>query len=316
MEPTKAFIPLSKPSGVTTHRLFCFHWAGSNANAFRSWASTFQSSQYASSLELYGVTWRNLKSERYKAVTEIAEGLGLRPQLSYFYIQTTILTKTKTLLSELKIAINSLNLLDNVKIIFFGHSLGALVAFELVRLLEIDGIHAVTHLIVSAVKHPRCLTEGNEDESQIKTYQLPDNKLFSYVEAIGGLPPGVHPDFLRLALKAIREDYFVFNTYTFVEGRLITCPVTSMGGTIDTTSNLESLLPWTEYTSNEHNHVQFGDFSKGDHFYLNDPSLKADVLETIISICHNSEFPDENTRVNFTIGRRYREVSIHPFVSF
>ncbi len=174
----------------------------------------------------------------------------------------------------------------------------------------------MTHLIVSAVKHPRCLTEVNVDERQVKTYQLPENQLFSYVEAIGGLPSGVHPDFLRLALKAIREDYFVFNTYTFVEGRPISCPVTSMGGTLDTTSALETLLPWTEYTSNDHNHVQFGDFSKGDHFYLNDPSLKADVLETIISICHNSEISNENISANSRKGRRDREASIHPFVSF
>ena len=74
MDPTKAFILLSKPSGVITHRLFCFHWAGSNANAFRSWATNFQSSEYASSVELYGVTWRNLKAGGYRTVTEIVEG--------------------------------------------------------------------------------------------------------------------------------------------------------------------------------------------------------------------------------------------------
>jgi medium-chain acyl-[acyl-carrier-protein] hydrolase len=131
-----------------------------------------------------------------------------------------------------------------------------------------------------------------------KPHQFTDDDLFSHVEKIGGLPAGVHPDFLRQALKVIREDYRVFDTYSYTAGPQISSPITSMGGTIDCTVPLASMLPWSEYTSKKHTHVQFGDCLRGDHFFINEQSLRADVLAKVNSICQQQMVSDENKPFN------------------
>jgi len=127
---------------------------------------------------------------------------------------------------------SDLNLLDNAPTAFFGHSLGGLIAFELIRSLEQDKYFGVSNLILSAVKDPIYVTLLNSDASNIKHHLQNDNDLLDYIQSIGGLPTGVHPDFLRMALPALRDDYKVFETYQLTDSCAqlsISSPITAMG---------------------------------------------------------------------------------------
>ena len=173
----------------------------------------------------------------------------------------------------------------NIKSIFFGHSLGGIVAYELSRLFENLNLKFPSQLIISSVKHPNLLTSLNLDENYQKKNLLSDNNLFEHIEAIGGLPPGVHPDFLRISLKSIREDYKIFESYSFENKSIISIPITTMSGKIDQFAPAQNMYEWANYTSGNYNHYEFGDSFTGDHFYFNDRSLKDEVIQTINLIC-------------------------------
>lgn len=260
---------LSRPSDDVTTRLFCFHWSGGNAYSFKNWATSISTmGNVGSSTEVYGITWRS---------------------------KTKTFDNIKDVVKELRQALFDLRLLENnINTIFLGHSLGGIVAFELVRQLESE-CYSIDHLIVSGVKHPLYLTRLNLDNTITKRYRDSDDQLFKHIDEIGGLPPGVHPDFLRHSLKGIRDDYQIFETYIFdinstVLGNVITnnkikCPITSMSGAIDLSVPVSAMTPWTDYTMLYDTHYEFGDAFKGNHFFINDPKLKAQVLQKVMSIC-------------------------------
>ena len=291
-------------SRPTTHpvtsRLFCFHWSGGNVNSFKNWANTVESQQ--SNTEIYGVTWRS---------------------------RNQVYCDVKQVVTDLRQTLFDLRLLDpNIKIIFFGHSLGGIIAFELVRQLESESYN-IQHLFVSAVKHPTYLTDLNRDDSVSKRYKDTEDELFKHIQGIGGLPAGVHPDFLKMSLKGIKQDYVIFETYLYDKSMTvlgskssiqIICPITSMSGHNDFDVPESAMTQWSTYTAAYQTHYCFGDASKGDHFFVNDPSFKLEVLAIVFSICslpptqlHTQEVQEQEEQTE--VERRNRVSSIHPIIA-
>lgn len=170
-----------------------------------------------------------------------------------------------------------MKLLDYIttKNIFFGHSLGGVVAFELIRQLEAKKKMTVSLFIVSSVRHPEGLTVSNLDPTSKKHHISTDDALFEHIKSSGGLPAGVDPLFLKAALPKIRSDYKLFETYEFAGGPPISCPILSFVGKSDKEVLEISMIPWEKYTSSRFNHHGFGTPGEtGFHMYYDEPGLK------------------------------------------
>ncbi len=129
---------------------------------------------------------------------------------------------------------------------FFGHSLGAFLAFETVRALRERGVREPVLLAVSARNPP-----------QQRTYQgavhlLPDDE---YIEVLdrryGAIPPMLREDaqMRALYLPILRADTTMLERYPYAPGRPLGCPVLAYGGIEDAETSAATLGAWADVTS-------------------------------------------------------------------
>ncbi|OIJ63643.1 thioesterase II family protein [Streptomyces mangrovisoli] len=143
---------------------------------------------------------------------------------------------------------------------FFGHSLGALVSYEITRALVAEGRPLPAHLVVSAHPAPHLPRRAGQ------VHRLPDDRLLDTVAgAHGGIPDEVlaSPELRGMAAAALRADYQVLETYTWRPAAPLPVPVTVFGGEEDAVTSGE-LEAWREHTTERATVRRF----PGGHFYL------------------------------------------------
>jgi surfactin synthase thioesterase subunit/glycosyltransferase involved in cell wall biosynthesis len=132
---------------------------------------------------------------------------------------------------------------------FFGHSMGAGIAFELARVLE----HGPRMLIVSAARGPQ-YREGLEPRPD-----PPDEELLGQLAGLGG-----DRDALAVALPLLRADTRLYRNYRFIPGPPLQIPIAAYGGQRDPNVRFEDLAAWGTLTRGAFSQRQFD----GGHFYL------------------------------------------------
>ena len=142
---------------------------------------------------------------------------------------------------------------------FFGHSMGAGIAFELARVLD----PGPRLLIVSGARAPqyRINLEPRPDP--------PDEVLLQQLSALG-----TDREALEAALPLLRADTRLYRNYRFVTGPPLACPIAAYGGTADPGVRHEDLAGWAQLTSGSFTQREFA----GGHFYLEtvrEPLLRA-----------------------------------------
>ena len=142
----------------------------------------------------------------------------------------------------------------------FGHSMGALVCFELARALRRQRLPGPAHLAVSGRRAP-----GLPDDLP-SIHRLPRQRFLDEVRALGGIPDRLlaEPGLIELIAPALRADFAVCETYRHSREPPLPCGISAFGGRADPTTTPEQLAPWREETA--------GEFTMrlhpGDHFFL------------------------------------------------
>ncbi|WP_327136096.1 alpha/beta fold hydrolase (plasmid) [Streptomyces sp. NBC_01343] len=144
--------------------------------------------------------------------------------------------------------------------VVFGHSMGALVAYETTLRLGRHAPHAApVHLFVSGTAAP------HRDREELPA--LDDASLVAYTRRQGGAEPEVYeiPELRELLLPSLRADFRLLTDYVPVkEPARTSVPVTAFGGDRDTGCPPEELASWGELTTAEFTSRVF----PGGHFYL------------------------------------------------
>jgi medium-chain acyl-[acyl-carrier-protein] hydrolase len=125
----------------------------------------------------------------------------------------------------------------------FGHSVGALVAFELARLLMRGG-DPPSMLIASAHTAPDVPYKGR------RFSEMPDDRL---VDELRRINPGAsaaldNHELAQQMLPVVRADFALNEGYSFTEGAL-SCDVAVLGGREDPDVPPDALLAWQRHTS-------------------------------------------------------------------
>jgi medium-chain acyl-[acyl-carrier-protein] hydrolase len=150
----------------------------------------------------------------------------------------------------------------------FGHSMGALVAFELTRKLRRQGRSIPACLAVSAAPGPHVVTVDNPIND------LPLPAFLRELKNLNGTPAEVFAssELLELMLPMLRADFRAVESYRYQPEDPLGCPILTYGGASDAEVSRADLETWREQTT--------GSFSlrifPGDHFYLN--ASRADLL--------------------------------------
>ena len=154
----------------------------------------------------------------------------------------------------------------------FGHSMGALIAFELVRRMRTNGVVPV-HLFASGCRAPHLPSRSPD------WHTLPDREFLATIGGLGGIPPELLAErqFLDAMLPTLRSDCTLTETYVLRPEAPLSCPVSAFGGLQDTEVPPEDVRAWSRHTT--------GPFRvhllPGDHFFIN--SARPDLLRLVAS---------------------------------
>ncbi|AYN42803.1 thioesterase [Streptomyces dangxiongensis] len=140
----------------------------------------------------------------------------------------------------------------------FGHSMGAMVGFELARLLEAAGRPPVTFF-----------ASGRRGPSLVRTetvHQGDDAQLIAEVTKLDGTDAALLEDeeLQRMVLPVLRADYRAVETYRRAPGPRLSCPVVAMTGDADPRLTPDEARTWAEETDGAFELRVF----PGAHFYL------------------------------------------------
>jgi surfactin synthase thioesterase subunit len=138
---------------------------------------------------------------------------------------------------------------------FFGHSLGATLAFEVAREL------APTHLFASGRRAP---SRQRPEEEYV--HRLDDAGIIAELRRISGAdnPILADPELRELFLPVLRSDYRAIETYRPGPATTVSCPITAITGDADPVTTIDNARAWQAHTTGEFAfHVL-----PGGHFYL------------------------------------------------
>jgi medium-chain acyl-[acyl-carrier-protein] hydrolase len=234
------------PNADAALRLFCFSYAGGSAAIFRNWAESLPRAVEVCAVQLPGRGSRLSEPSATHLLTLVAEiAQGLEPYL-------------------------------DKPCAFYGHSMGALVAFELTHLLYRTDRVELSHLFVSGCSAPQTI---KADEL---TYNLPDDQFIEHLRELNGTPGELleNPELMQLMLPIIRADFMALETYSCVPQPKLACPVTAIGGLEDATVSFGDIKAWSEQTT--------ASFSArmlpGDHFFIH--SARTLLLQVLSKELH------------------------------
>lgn len=155
---------------------------------------------------------------------------------------------------------------------FFGHSMGALISFELTRQIRRQyGLEPI-HLFISGRLAPQ------RRRLNLPLHNLPQGVFIDKLRSFNGTPEAVlqNPDLMNLLIPILRADLAICEKYTYYPEKPFNCPISSFGGLEDREAEVEDLQGWKEHTSSSFKLRML----PGDHFFL--LSAKQLVLSSVM----------------------------------
>lgn len=219
-----------KPNPNPKLRLFCFPYAGGGALIYRTWADKLPDAVEVCPIQLPG---------RGRRFTE--------PPY----------TRIDSLVNDIAQAMSPF--LD-LPFAFFGHSLGALISFDLNHKLRNEFRPQPLMLFVSGSRAPHITRDDPI------TYNLPEDQFIDELKRLNGTPSEVleHPELMRLMMTALRADFEISETYESSARSPLNCPIMAFGGLEDEEVPKEDVEQWRYQTTDSFKLLMM----PGDHFFL------------------------------------------------
>lgn len=239
-----AWIRRYHPSGAAKGRVVCFPHAGGSATYYHP-----LSQRIAPDVDVIALQYPGRQDRRHEAcITDIG-----------------VLADRIT---------EQLLRLDDTPTLFFGHSMGATLAFEVAWRLEQADRNAPRRLVVSSRNAPG-IARGE------KIHERDDAGIIAEVRSLNGTGSAMLADteILLLAIPAIRGDYQAIETYSYTQGRILQCPITAFAGDSDPRAEIKDVDAWRQYTESDF-HIRI---FTGGHFYLAShvPAIAAEITSAV-----------------------------------
>jgi len=245
MSSTPSWFHVPRPVARPRLRLFCFAHAGGSAATFHRWPAPLGDNVEVLAVELPGRGGR-LREPPHRRMPDLIAAL-----------------------------LPAVTARLDVPYVVFGHSLGAAVAFELVRALRRAGAPEPAHLVVSARYAPHL------PRTAPPIHALPQAAFLRALADRYGMANGVldDPEMAAMLYPPLQADMEIFETWACTAEEPLATPITACGGSRDPTVTRDGVEAWRAHTS-----VGFASHVlAGDHFYLiSDPPPLLRVLRTVL----------------------------------
>ena len=230
VNPTPSWFTVP-PNGQAKIRLFCFPYAGGSSLIFRTWGKALGPSIAVCPAHLPGRE-RRLTEKPYTSARSLVDAVAeaIIPHLDRPFA-------------------------------FFGHSMGALISFELARQLRRLNMPSPLHLFLSG----RAAPQRREFKESI-TYNLPAKEFAEELRRLNGTPREVleHQELMELMIPLLKADFEICQTYNYTQEPALDCPITAFGGLSDHEATGEMIDAWREQTTRSFRLCMM----PGDHFFL------------------------------------------------
>lgn len=227
-----------RPVPHPSMRLFCFPYAGGSTTVFRPWADELPVSVEVGIVRLPGRESR-LREAPFTQMRPLVEALtdALIPYLDRPFA-------------------------------FFGHSLGAIISYEVAHHLARHYGAGPNRLIVSGHAAPQ------RPRVQDHAHELPAEEFKDHLRRLNGTPQAVldSPELMTLFEPILRADFALSETYVYRPRPPLDCPITVIGGSDDPQVHPDDLHGWFDQTRDEFSLFML----PGDHFFIH--SANRDLL--------------------------------------
>jgi medium-chain acyl-[acyl-carrier-protein] hydrolase len=219
-------------SGQHKANLVCFPYAGGGIVAYHAWIKLIPADFALLRLQLPGRE-RRFREAAMTALTPLVEAtvVALEPWLDRPFA-------------------------------FYGHSMGALIAFEVARRLRALGKPLPFHLFVSSFRAPHL---ANTDQM---IAQLPTGAFIERLQQYQGIAPAIvdNEEAMAIYLPILRADFSLLASYRYSRQAPLPCPITAFCGQSDPKITAEAVEAWSIHTSADFTST----FFPGGHFFIND----------------------------------------------
>jgi medium-chain acyl-[acyl-carrier-protein] hydrolase len=230
-------------SGVPRVSLICFPPAGAGASAYAGWRNLLPPDVDLFAVQLpgrenrFGETPLRSCTEIVDQLAPVIDGLAVRP------------------------------------VVLLGHSMGALLAFEVARWFQQQGRCAPALLITAGRAAPHL------PPKLPRMHTLPDAKLIAQLKKLGGSPVSAldDPELASLLLPALRADLTVAETHGYRAPDPLNMPLLALSGRSDPLCRPADVEAWSRHTTMGFAHRCFA----GGHFFIHEH--EAEVVATVVS---------------------------------
>lgn len=225
-----SWITCPQPNPQAKMRLFCFPYAGGSAQLYHRWAAKLPPILEVFPIQLPG-RGNRLKEPAFQQLMPLVKA-----------ISTAILPYL------------------NRPFCFFGYSMGAMIGFELTRLLRAQYALQPQHLFVAGRTAPQI------KNTEPHTYHLPETEFLDSLHDLNGTPKELlaNAELMQLMIPLLRADFEVCQTYEYVPGPPLDCPLSVYGGTQDDHVSLDAYEAWEQQTTGPFKLTMY----EGDHFFI------------------------------------------------
>lgn len=225
-------------------RLFCVPYAGGSKGAYLKWSQYINPAIEIDAVEFKGRGGR-FGEPFYNSFGEAVEDI-------YSYIK---------------------NKIENEEYAIYGHSMGAILAYELYYRIVADGRRKPRHIFFSGRHSP------NVRSYMYVSHKMPDAEFMDRILALGGIPDDVSQskEVLKFFLPILKNDIRILENYIYIgRNEKIQCNISVLNGTEDRIDPCRKVT-WSDLCDKE---CKLYDFH-GNHFFIN--SYLEDIAKIIES---------------------------------
>ena len=238
---SSVWFQILKPVHNPALKLFCFSYAGGNASAYRDWYQHLPDNVQVCAVQLPG------RGPRFNE---------------------SLHTSMESLLDDLQAAITPS---IDTPYAFFGHSMGAQVAYELTKRFRDNNITLPDCLFVSGRSAPQSASNKKQ------LHDLPEEEFLEEIRRLNGTSDELfeNKELMELISPILRADCAVIENCDYEPSEPLDVPVVAFGGSKDDNVNIGDLAAWEAVTNVDFNMRLFS----GDHFFIQ--SSMESLLECI-----------------------------------
>jgi len=245
--PLNRWVTCPFPQPDAALRIFCLPFAGGGATIYRDWGKLLGSTIEVCPIQLPG------RESRFSEPA-FTEAQALAQALS-----------------------NQLQPYKDKPFVLYGHSMGALVAFELTRVLQDAGFKMPETLILGAHR------AAHLPRTRETFYSLDDKTFIQKLQRFGGFPEEVlaSEELMQLLMPTLKADFKLCDTYVYSDQEPLNCPIHVFSGATDREAPYDVMEAWRQHSSIG---TQMHVFQAGHFFIRSDRERVMNTLKTILRL--------------------------------